>query len=52
MIKLKDIMKKVEILNSEITKLKVANVEKENKLKSKTKISEENDKLTKENQKN
>ena len=47
MIKLKDIMKKVE----EITKLKVANVEKENKLKSKTKISEENDKLTKENKK-
>jgi hypothetical protein len=51
MIKMKDIVKPVEILKSEITQLKVDNIEKEIKLKDMKKISEENDKLTKENQK-
>ena len=46
MIELKSIIKQVQTLNSEITKLKVDNVKKENKLKDTKKISEENDKLS------
>ena len=51
MIELKDIIKQLETLKTEITKHKVPNDEKENKLKEIKKINEENDKLRKENEK-
>ena len=49
MIELKDLIKQVETLKAEITKFKVENVGKENKLKEIKKISEDNVKLRKEN---
>ena len=50
MIELKDLIKQVETLKAKITKFKVENVGKENKLKEIKKISEDNVKLRKENE--